>query len=139
GEWQITKPKPMRADGLQVDDLIRKLKDAKMDLTAANYDPKVAAAQFASGEKVGTASTTDNLGTQTVEIHKSKDAKDDKASSYYAKSSAVAGIYKVAGALGDSLGKSPDDYRNKKLFDFGFNDPSKLEINGTAYQKAGDK
>jgi len=135
GEWQITKPKPMRADGLQVDDLIRKLKDAKMDLTAVNYDPKAAAAQFASGEKIGTASTTDNLGTQTIEVHKSK----DKDGGYYAKSSAVAGIYKVTGDIGDTLGKSGDDYRNKKLFDFGFNDPTKLEINGTAYQKSGDK
>jgi hypothetical protein len=135
GEWQITKPKPMRADGLLVDDLIRKLKDAKMDLTSANNDPKAAAAQFASGEKIGTASITDNLGTQTVEIHKSK----DKDGGYYAKSSAVAGIYKVAGDLGDSLGKSGDDYRNKKLFDFGFNDPTKLELNGVAYQKSGDK
>ena len=47
GDWQITKPKPMRADSLQVDDLVRKLKDAKMDLTSANSDPKAAAAQFA--------------------------------------------------------------------------------------------
>jgi len=138
GEWQITKPKPMRADGLLVDDLIRKLKDAKMDLTSADSDPKAAAAQFASGEKIGTASTTDNLGTQTVEIHKSK-SKDAKDAGFFAKSSVVAGIYKVAGDVGDSLGKSGDDYRNKKLFDFGFNDPTKLEINGTAYQKSGDK
>ncbi len=133
GDWQITKPKPMRADSLQVDDLIRKLKDAKMDLTAPTPDAKDAAAQFASGEKAGTASTTDNTGTQTVELRKGK----DKA--YYAKSTAVAGIYKVAGDLGDSLGKSADDYRNKKLFDFGFNDPTKLDLNGTAYQKSGDK
>jgi len=133
GDWQITKPKPLRADNLQVDDLIRKLKDAKMDLTSANADPKAATEQFASGEKVGTASTTDNMGTQTVEIHKGKD------NSYYAKSSAVTGIYKVAGEIGDSVGKGIDDYRNKKLFDFGFNDPTKLEINGMAYQKAGDK
>jgi len=142
GDWQITKPKPMRADSLQVDDLIRKLKDAKMDLTAADYDAKAVAAQFASGEKVGTVSTTDNTGTQTLEIHKGKDsnaAKDSKAAVYYAKSSAVAGIYKVAGDVGDSLGKSVDDYRNKKVFDFGFNDPSKVEINGTAYRKSSDK
>jgi hypothetical protein len=112
-----------------------------MDLTSANSDPKAAAAQFAAGEKVGSASTTDNTGTQTVEIHKSKskDAKDSNAGGYFARSSAVAGIYKVAGDVGDSLGRSVDDYRNKKLFDFGFNDPTKLEINGTAYQKAGDK
>ena len=140
GDWQITKPKPMRADSLQVDDLIRKLKDAKMDLTTSDAEPTAAAAAFASGEKVGTASTTDNTGTQTVEIHKAK-SKDPKATTavYYAKSSVVAGIYKVAGDIGDSLGKSADDYRNKKLFDFGFNDPSKLEINGVTYQKSADK
>lgn len=135
GDWQITKPKPMRADSLQVDDLIRKLKDAKMDLTSAKSDDKEAAAQYASGEKVGSASTTDNLGTQTLEIHKSK----DKDGGYYAKSTAVPGIYKVAGEIGDSLGKSVDDYRNKKLFDFGFNEVSKIEIDGMAYQKSGDK
>jgi hypothetical protein len=139
GDWQITKPKPMRADGLQVDDLIRKLKDAKMDLTAADYDPKAVAAAFASGEKIGTASTTDNTGTQTVEIHKANNKDPKAAAVYYAKSTAVAGIYKVAGDIGDSLGKSGDDYRNKKLFDFGFNDPSKIEIDGTAYQKSADK
>jgi hypothetical protein len=146
GDWQITKPKPMRADSLQVDDLIRKLKDAKMDLTSLNSDAKDAAAQFASGEKVGSVSTTDNMGAQTLEIRKAKagagkDGADKNAAAvYYAKSSAVAGFYKIAGGdLGDSLAKSPDDYRNKKLFDFGFNDPSKLEINGTAYQKSGDK
>jgi hypothetical protein len=133
GDWQITKPKPMRADSLQVDDLIRKLKDAKMDLTSANSGPKDAAAQFASAEKVGTASTTDASGTQTLEIHKGKD------NAWYAKSSAVPGIYKVAGDIGDALSKTGDDYRNKKLFDFGFNDPTKLDINGATYQKSGDK
>jgi hypothetical protein len=135
GDWQITTPKPMRADSTQVDDLIRKLKDAKMDLTGAKSDSKDAAAQYASGEKVGVATVTDNTGAQTLEIHKSK----DKDGGYYAKSSAVAGIYKVAGDIGDSIGKTLDDFRNKKLFDFGFNDPSKLELNGTTYQKAGDK
>jgi hypothetical protein len=133
GDWQITKPKPARADSLQVDDLIRKLKEAKMDLTSANAETKDAATQFASGEKMGTASTTDNTGTQTVEVHKGKD------NGYYAKSTAVAGIYKVAGDLGEALGKTADDYRNRKLFDFGFNDPTKLDLNGTAYQKSGDK
>jgi hypothetical protein len=125
GEWQITKPKPMRADSLQVDDLIRKLKDAKMDPAATVPEAK--------GDKVGTVSTSDNLGTQTLEVWKAKD------NSYYAKSSVVAGIYKLAGDLGDSFSKGVEDFRNKKLFDFGFNDPSKLDINGTAYQKSGDK
>ena len=42
-EWQILKPKPMRADGLQVEELVRKLKDAKMDLAAGDDDQKKAA------------------------------------------------------------------------------------------------
>ncbi len=84
--------------------------------------------------KVGTASTTDNTGTQTIELHKAKD------NSYYAKSSARRGqCYKIAGDLGDSFTKGVDDFRNKKLFDFGFTDPTKVEINGAAYQKSGDK
>jgi Domain of unknown function (DUF4340) len=133
GDWQITKPKPMRADSLTVDDLVRQLKDAKLDLTSADSDSKAAAEQYNGGEKVGTATVTDNTGTQTLDIHKGKN------NSFYAKSSVVAGIYKVAGDIGTSIGKTLDDFRNKKLFDFGFNDPTKVEINGMAYQKSGDK
>src|ERR1017187_6443057 len=32
-EWQIVKPRPLRADGSAVDGLVTKLKDAKMDLS----------------------------------------------------------------------------------------------------------
>ena len=133
GDWQITKPKPLRADGLQVDDLIRKLKDAKMDLTSADSDSKAAAAQFAGGTRAGVATTTDDKGTQTLEIRKGKN------NAYYAKSTAIDGIYKVAGEIGDAMDKTAEDFRNKKLFDFGFNDPTRLEINGMVYQRAGDK
>ena len=48
-QWQIVKPKPLRADGLQVEELIRKLKDAKLDLTVSEEDAKKAASAFASG------------------------------------------------------------------------------------------
>ncbi|MES1260852.1 MAG: DUF4340 domain-containing protein, partial [Acidobacteriota bacterium] len=84
-EWQVTKPKPYRADSPQVDDLLRKLKDAKMDLAGPAPD-------FAGATKIGTASVTDNAGTQTIEIRQV--AKDK---SYVVKSTAVAGVYKLAG------------------------------------------
>ena len=32
--WQILKPRPLRADNFSVEDLVRRLKDAKMDLSA---------------------------------------------------------------------------------------------------------
>jgi len=128
GEWQITKPKPLRADGPSVDDLLGKLKDAKMDLSAT-----VSAADFAGAAKVGSATFVDDKGPQTIEIRKAKDA------TIYAKSTAVEGVYKVAADIGTAIDKSADDFRNKKLFDFGFTDPSKLDLGGKLYEKTGDK
>ena len=136
-EWQILKPRPMRADGLQVDDLVRKLKDAKMDTSGTDEDAKKAVAGFSTGVRVAVAAVTDVNGTQQIEIRKDKDK------NFYARSSAVEGIYKVTSDLGDGLDKALDDFRNKKLFDFGWNDPSKLEVHNGAtqatYQKNGEK
>jgi len=120
--WQIVKPRPLRADNFSVEDLVRKLKDAKMDLsTSADSDEKKVTALFASGTPVATVKITDATGTQTLEVRKNK-------TDYYAKSSAVAGIYKVASDLGTGLDKALDDFRNKKLFDFGFDDVSAVDV-----------
>jgi hypothetical protein len=126
--WQILKPRPLRADNFTVEDLVRKLKDAKMDLSATSTDEKKAVSTFASATPVATAKVTDTAGTQELEIRKSKD-------DYYAKSSAIAGIYKVSNDLGSGFNKSLDDFRNKKLFDFGFDEPNKVEMHdgGKAY------
>src|SRR6202167_2232512 len=140
-QWQIVKPKPLRAEGLQVDEMLRKLKDAKMDLTLSDDDAKKAAAAFASGMPVATVKLTDPSGTQQIEIRKNTGA-GSKGDDYYAKSSAVPGVFKVTPELGTGVDKSLDDFRNKKLFDFGFTDPSKIEMhaNGKTYsfQKGGD-
>ncbi len=135
-DWQILKPKPMRADGSQVEELIRKLKDAKMDTTVSDEDAKKAAAGYASGSKVATATVADASGTQQMEV---RVAGKDKDKTYYAKSSAVDGIYKVTNDLGDGLNKSVDDFRNKKLFDFGWTDPNKIDIGKSSFEKSGDK
>jgi len=133
--WQIVKPKPLRADGLQVDEMLRKLKDAKMDLALSDDDAKKAAAAFASAMPVATVKLTDPSGTQQIEIRKDK-------TDYYAKSSVVPGVFKTTADLGTGVDKSIDDFRNKKLFDFGFNDPSKIEMHASGkfygFQKGGD-
>jgi Domain of unknown function (DUF4340) len=131
-EWQIVKPRPLRADGSAVDGLVTKLKDAKMDLSEA--DPSNAAAKkFAVATKVATVTVTDAGGTQTMEVRRDKDK------NVFVKSSAVEGLYKANADLADALEKGVDDFRNKKLFDFGFSDPSKVEVKGTGYTKVGDK
>jgi hypothetical protein len=132
-EWQILKPKPLRADGSQVDELVRKLKDAKMDTSVSDEDAKKAASAFASGTKVAVVNVSDSAGTQTLDVRKDKDK------NYYAKSSVLDGIYKTNADLGDGLDKDLDSFRNKKLFDFGFNDPTKITVNKTTYEKSGDK
>jgi hypothetical protein len=128
-DWQILKPKPMRADGFKVDELVRKLRDASMDTEA---DPKAAVAAFAGGQKVATAKVTGVEGTLTFEVRKAKDE-------YYAKSSTMDGAYKVAKDIGEGLNQSLDDFRNKKVFDFGFNDPNRIEIKDGGQSKVIEK
>ena len=118
-QWQILKPKPLRADSFAVDELVRKLTDAKMDLTSD--DQKKAASAFAAGKPVATAVLTTDLGNQELQVRKNKD-------DYYAKSSIVAGVYKVSTDVGEGLNKKLDDFRNKKLFEFGYTDPDRIEI-----------
>jgi Domain of unknown function (DUF4340) len=120
-QWQIVKPKPFRAENYQVEDLIRKLKDAKMDLSGTEEDTKKAVAAFNSATAVATVKVTDTSGTEELQVRK---AKND----YYAKSSIIAGVYKVLNDLGQGLDKSVDDFRTKKLFDFGFTDPDRIEM-----------
>ncbi|MHB8501901.1 MAG: DUF4340 domain-containing protein [Candidatus Acidiferrales bacterium] len=120
-QWQILKPKPLRADDSNVQELIRKLADAKMDLSASDEDQKKAAAAFAAGTVVGTAKVTDASGTEELQVRKDKN-------DYYAKSSAVEGAYKVGSDLGTAMDKGLYDFRNKKLFDLGFTNPDKIEF-----------
>jgi hypothetical protein len=124
-QWQIVKPKPFRTDDSKVEELIRKLGDAKMDLNLSADDQKKASAAFNSGTAVATAKVTDASDTEELQVRKNKD-------DYYAKSSAVEGVYKVTNDLGASLDKTVDDFRNKKLFDFGFTDPDKIELHDSA-------
>ncbi|MGB7232462.1 MAG: DUF4340 domain-containing protein [Candidatus Acidiferrum sp.] len=120
-QWQIVKPQPYRADDSNVQDLIRKLANAKMDLSVSDEDQKKAAAAFAAGTVVGVAKVTDASGTEELQV------REDKTGDY-AKSSEVDGVYKVESDLGLALDKSVDDFRNKKLFDLGFTDPDKIEF-----------
>jgi hypothetical protein len=123
-QWQIVKPEPLRADSSRVEELIRTLTDAKMELDGSSNgsgDAQKATSAFASSTPVASAKVTDESGTQALVVRKKKD-------DYYAQSSVVDGVYKVSSVLGQGLDKGLDDFRNKKLFDFGFNDPIKIEI-----------
>jgi hypothetical protein len=118
--WQILKPQPYRAETYQVENLIRSLKDARMESNPADEEV-VNAAVFKSAVPFAIAKVTGASGTQQLELRK---AKED----YYAKTSVLPDVYKVPAAIGSGLDKSLDDFRNKKVFDFGFQDPNRVEI-----------
>jgi hypothetical protein len=142
--WQILKPHPLRADSSHVDELIRSLQEAKLD-TPAMSDEKKDAAAFGSAAPYATVKLTSPSGTQELEIRnavsktdaKNRDKKDKVAETapakYYAKSSVVSGVYKISETLATSLDKSVDDFRDKKLFDFNYPDPDKIEIHDGAH------
>jgi hypothetical protein len=137
GDWQILKPGPYRADGLQVEELLRKLKDAKMDFSGSEDDRKKAATAFASAALVATTKVTDKSGTEELQVRKTS------SGDYYAKSSVADGVWKATSDLGDGLNKTVDDFRNKKLFDFGFDDPNKVDMHDGSksydFVRGGDK
>ena len=120
--WQILKPKPYRTDSLQVDELIRSLKDAKIEISTTS-DEKTDAAIFQSAMPFASAKVVGASGTQEIEVRK---AKDD----YYCRSSILSGVYKVPSSVATGLDKTLNDFRNKKLFDFGYADPDKIEFHG---------
>jgi len=136
GDWQIVKPTPMRADGWQVDELLRKLGDAQLDATVSDEQAKKNELAFSSLPKVATVRLTDNLGTQSLEARKSKDG-------FLVQSSAAPGVHALGADALKDIDKTAADYRSKKLFDFGFNEPSKVEFTAAGktrvFEKAGDK
>jgi hypothetical protein len=101
--WQVLKPSPSPADTTAVDSLVRALANAKMDLSGT-VDAR---AEFAKGIPVATAKITGGSGVETLDVRKSNN-------DYYAKSSAVDGVYKVDASLGAAVDKKADDLRKKK-------------------------
>jgi len=120
-DWQILKPKPMRADSYTVGDLVSKLTDARMDLSGSDKAAAETDFDFRKGTPVASVKLTDESSTEQLEVRKNKDL-------YYAKSNVAEGAYKVDASLGDALNKKLEDFRNRKLFDFGYADPGKMEI-----------
>jgi hypothetical protein len=124
--WQIEQPRPYRTDDFQVDDLLQQLTSAKWD---GSVSPEDAAKAFAHAAPVATVKLTGGVGNDTLDVRKDKE-------DYYAKSSAVAGAWKVdsanSSALGQALGHSLDEFRNKQLFAFGYSDPDKIEYHSGA-------
>lgn len=135
GEWQIVKPHPMRAESFQIEEILRKIKEAKMDPARSEEDAKKAAAGFAAGQRVALIKITDASGTQEFEVRKQKGAGTEQF--LWAKSSVVEGAHKVNDEIGSGVDRNLDAVRNRKVFDFGFSEISRIEYKSLAFEKKG--
>lgn len=136
-EWALIRPAPGRADNWQVEELLRKMHDLKLDPLLTSDQKADLVKQFNSAAPLAAITVTGSNGAQKLEVRKTKDDK------YYARSSAVEGCHLLTADDGKAFDKAEADFRNKKLFDFGFNDPSKVEYKDSARQlalsKSGEK
>ena len=134
GRWSITKPQGWRPDNFVVEELVRKLIEAKMEITPEDEELTFAA-KFAASIPYAIARATDDKGTQQLDVRK------DKEGNFYAKSTAVEGFFKLPAEAVDTFAKTAESFRAKKLFDFGFAEPSKVDLkhDGTTwtFAKAG--
>src|ERR1700722_12562922 len=125
GQWTVRSPANLRGDTSKMEAIIEKLRTATMDPSAPEADTKKAASLFASGAPIAAIKATDASGTQELQVHKAGDA-------YYAKTSAMDGAFKVPNELGDAINKDAEDFREKRVFDFGADDPDKVEFHDGA-------
>ncbi|OYW09772.1 MAG: hypothetical protein B7X34_06030 [Acidobacteriia bacterium 12-62-4] len=119
--WTMTKPQPWRADNFAVEDLVRKLGEAKMEVVPEDEEQQFPT-KFAGAAPYAIAKTTDDQGTQQLEVRK------DKEGNFYAKSTAVEGFFRLPAEAVESFAKKAEDFRDRKLFEFGFAEPAKVEI-----------
>ncbi len=125
GQWTVRSPANLRGDTSKMETIIEKARTATMDPSTPEADMKKAASLFASGTPIATMKATDASGSQELQIRKAADG-------YYAKASAMDGVYKVPNELGDALNKDADDFREKRVFDFADMDPDKVELHDGA-------
>ena len=121
GQWAVRKPANLRGDTSKMETIIEKLRTSTMDPGTSDADMKKAASLFASGAPIATLKATDASGSQELQIRKAADG-------YYAKTTAMEGVYKVPKELGEAVNKDTEDFREKRVFDFAEADPDKVEL-----------
>jgi hypothetical protein len=121
GKWTVRSPANLRGDTSKMETIIEKLRTATMDPGTSDADLKKAASMFALGAPIANMKATDASGSQELQVRKA-------IGGYYAKTSAMDGVYKVPNELGDAVNKDAEDFREKRVFDFAEEDPDKVEL-----------
>jgi Domain of unknown function (DUF4340) len=124
-----------RADGSAVDQLLSGLDQARMNPQATAAAMADAAKAWGGAAVVGSVRVTDAAGEHTLEVRRAKALDAKGAAAVYVRSSAMEGTHMGTAELADAVGKAAADYRNARVFDFGFDDPGKVEVKGGGLQR----
>lgn len=124
GNWRISKPEPLRADGWQVEELVRRLREAQLDPAQSQENARKLAADFNRAAVIAVIAVNDSASDaqQSLEVRRTADNR------YLARSSVVEGVHLLSNDTGEGFNKTLADFRSRKLFDFGFAEPSKVEF-----------
>lgn len=120
--WRIVKPEPLRADGWQVEELIRRLSEARLDPGQREDDARKLAADFARAAPLAFIEVTSGTDAQSLEVKRTSDNR------YLGRSSVVPGVHLLTNDTGEGFDKTAADFRTRKLFDFGFAEPARVEF-----------
>jgi hypothetical protein len=121
--WQIAAPKALRADPDAVSSILSALASLSSDRTV---EEKVASLeQYGLAQPAIELSITDKTG-KTAKLLFGDDTPAGTAA--YAAIGGDPRVYALSSYKKSSFDKPLDDFRNKKLFDFGFAPPDKIEI-----------
>lgn len=118
GDWRVVQPMEARADDFTVGDLSRAIRTAEMTEVLADAET---GESYSFRRPRATVTVEDGNGRHELVI-----AQDGET--YIARSSGQDGVYAVSSTLAESLDKELADFRNKKLFDFGYADPARIEV-----------
>ncbi len=118
GTWSIVLPARLRADDFTVSDLVRAVRTAEMtEVLSESADSP----GYSFQAPLATVSVTDGGGDHTLVLA-------GGGGTHYARSSAHSGVFGVSATFAESFDKPVADFRNKKLFDFGFADPARVDL-----------
>lgn len=114
-DWTFSASQDFRADQTMMGEFVTALITARTEATALSK-PSLPEAGFRAMRPVATVTVSTGEGAHRAEFRR------DKSGTVYAKSDDLSGIYPVQADFETLLKKPVDEFRNLKLFGFGFSD-----------------
>ncbi len=118
-DWTFAEPQGFRADQTPMSEFVKALITAHTEASAFSK-PGIPEARFHAMLPVATVAVNADGGEHRAEFRR------DRSGTVYASSADLGGVYPVNADLENFLKKPLEEFRNLKLFDFGFADVFRL-------------